>query len=74
MTLRGSKTRIILPIKYIVWLKHSKILYFIKNLWGVNLAFPKNKHIVFDNSEYNQKSFHVSKLWQSEWQLTIFLF
>ena len=25
----GPRTRIILPIKYIVWLKYSRILYFI---------------------------------------------
>ena len=45
-TLWAPKTRIILPMKYSVWLKYSKILYFIQNHWGVRMAFSENKHIV----------------------------
>ena len=68
----GPKPCIIPPIKCSVWLKYSKILYFILNLWGVNLAFSKTSILYLITTSIS-RSFHISKLWQSGRHITTFI-
>ena len=66
------RTCIIPPIKYSIWLKNSKILYFIQNFWGVKLVFPKIG-ILYLLTTSITRSFHISNSWQCEWQTTTFM-
>ena len=63
-TLWGPKTRIILPIKYSVWLKYPKISYFIWNLWRVNLSFFVKTSILYLMTASITRKIHIFKLFK----------